>query len=215
MSIKERIGARLRAERKEARLTIKELSEKSEGEFKIARISNWEQGLRTPSPSDALKLANLLGVSAAYLMCLTDKKDATKQAENFITLLPVLTEEEIQQLSLAQSFEHVNGTRLPVEHEIGEYLSEGAFAYKLTDKSMSPVFEPGDTIVLDPKHQPKPGQYILAMHDNELIVRKIRDKGDEGIELLPANQDWPPIRLKSIDDLDFYSSVIEHRRNWL
>jgi SOS-response transcriptional repressor LexA len=213
MSIKERIGARIKAARNEAGLTIKELSEKS-GNLKPARIGNWETGLRTPGPSEATHLSELLGVSAAYLLCLTDKKEALKQEKQYITLVPVLSDDELENFASIKTFDALDCRRLPVDFEIGQTLSDRAFGYRIVDNSMSPLFESGDLLTLDPDATPKPGQFILTLVDGALLIRKIRDKGAEGIELLPINDDWPPVTLKSLASQPLVATVIEHRRQW-
>ncbi|WP_457604303.1 helix-turn-helix domain-containing protein, partial [Legionella pneumophila] len=71
MDIREQIGNRITKARKELGITIKELAERT-AELSPARISNWEQGTRSPGPMEAKLLADQLNVSAAYLLCLTD-----------------------------------------------------------------------------------------------------------------------------------------------
>lgn len=68
MDLKEEIGRRIKQAREDAGLTLLELS-KRVGHLKVSRISNYEQGRRTPGPEEARALARALGVSAAYLLC--------------------------------------------------------------------------------------------------------------------------------------------------
>lgn len=68
MDLKEEIGRRIKKAREDAGLTLLELS-KRVGHLKVSRISNYEQGRRTPGPDEAKALARALGVSAAYLLC--------------------------------------------------------------------------------------------------------------------------------------------------
>ena len=55
MDIREQIGNRITKSRKAVGITIKELSARI-GTLSAARISNWEQGTRSPGPIEA-KLA--------------------------------------------------------------------------------------------------------------------------------------------------------------
>lgn len=72
MSIKEEIGRRIWAARDKAGLSLKELAEKT-GTLGPSRISNYEQGTRTPGPEEAKILARALGISAAYILCVDDE----------------------------------------------------------------------------------------------------------------------------------------------
>ena len=75
MDIKPEISNRITQSRKAMGITIKELSSRI-GTLSAARISNWEQGTRSPGPVEAKLLAKELNVSASYLLCLTDNVQA-------------------------------------------------------------------------------------------------------------------------------------------
>lgn len=68
VDLKREIGRRIKKAREDAGLTLHELSNKV-GHLKVSRISNYEQGRRTPGPDEAKALAMALKVSAAYLLC--------------------------------------------------------------------------------------------------------------------------------------------------
>lgn len=70
MNYKEEIGKRIRAAREGLKLSLEELSRKTGGKLSKSRIGNYEQGLRMPGPAEANTLAEVLGVDAAYLLCL-------------------------------------------------------------------------------------------------------------------------------------------------
>lgn len=211
MDIKEKIGSRIKAARKEAGLTVREVCEKS-GSLKQARISNWEQGTRSPGPSEALLLARILGVSAAYLLCLTDQKDVSDKAENMITLVPLYSAEQVLSIQDINHYEVLDAQQIPVEKDVSAHLSEHAFAYKIEDNSMSPEYVPGDSVIIDPSKAPSPSQVALLVSDGRVMVRRIRDKGKEGIDFVPLNQDWPVVTLSNINEAKLLGLVIEHRR---
>ena len=56
MDIKKRIGERIVQSRKNLGLSIKALAEKT-GSLAAARIGNWENGTRSPGPTEAMILA--------------------------------------------------------------------------------------------------------------------------------------------------------------
>lgn len=49
---------------------MEELSRHTGGRLSKSRISNYEQGIRMPGPAEANVLAEVLGVDAAWIMCL-------------------------------------------------------------------------------------------------------------------------------------------------
>ena len=95
MDIKEQIGNRITKSRKALGITIKELSARI-GALSAARISNWEQGTRSPGPLEAKLLADQLRVSASYLLCLTDNPEGELSLSNGggTRFIPLLTMKE-------------------------------------------------------------------------------------------------------------------------
>ncbi|WP_457606336.1 helix-turn-helix domain-containing protein, partial [Legionella pneumophila] len=92
MDIREQIGNRITKARKKLGITIKELAART-AELSPARISNWEQGTRSPGPLEAKLLADQLNVSASYLLCLTDNPqgDLIQNPENKFRHIPLLS----------------------------------------------------------------------------------------------------------------------------
>lgn len=73
LTLKEKIGRRLRAAREKAGLTLEEVAAKTKG-LTVSRISNYEQGTRQPGPDEAIALARALGtISAASILCVDDQ----------------------------------------------------------------------------------------------------------------------------------------------
>jgi transcriptional regulator with XRE-family HTH domain len=73
MDLTKRIGQRLRAARQDQKLSLSELSARTESLSK-SRISNYEQGIRRMGLEEAHELAVALGtVTPTYLLCLDDK----------------------------------------------------------------------------------------------------------------------------------------------
>ncbi len=69
---------------------------------------------------------------------------------------------------------------------------------------MSPDFHDGDVIILDPNLDPGPGDYVFAEdEDSEAkLFRKFRPQilgrgAVDTFDLVPANPDWPTIRVTS------------------
>ena len=80
MDIKKEIGYRIREARQRKGLTLKQVAEKTDY-LKIARISNFEQGLRTPGLEEVKQLEGALEVSASYLLGIEEKEWILSPAE--------------------------------------------------------------------------------------------------------------------------------------
>ncbi len=73
MDLTKRIGQRLRSARHEQKLSLSDLSSRTNSLSK-SRISNYEQGIRRMGLEEAQELAVALGtVTPTYLLCLDDK----------------------------------------------------------------------------------------------------------------------------------------------
>lgn len=70
------IGERLRDARRSAKLTLGDLSERTEWRLSKSRISNYEQGIRRMGVEEARELAAALGtVTPAWLLCVENPMD--------------------------------------------------------------------------------------------------------------------------------------------
>lgn len=89
------IGVRIRKCRGEKGWTLGELSAKTGGTLSLQRISNYEQGRRTPGPAEAKILAKALGTRAAWIMALEETQtQLTKEEESLVKHWRVLPENE-------------------------------------------------------------------------------------------------------------------------
>lgn len=70
MNIKKVIGNRITQARRAEGILIKDLAERTG--LGATRISNWEQGTRSPGPVETKILSRELKVAGAWLLCLTD-----------------------------------------------------------------------------------------------------------------------------------------------
>lgn len=71
MDYKAESGRRLRQAREAKGWTLQQLASRLKG-MGASRISNYEQGTRLMRQEEAVKLAEVLDVSAAYLMCVDE-----------------------------------------------------------------------------------------------------------------------------------------------
>lgn len=88
-------------------------------------------------------------------------------------------------------------------------LSAEAFALRIADSSMSPAFNIGDIVIIDPNISPAPGDYVVAIAYDEAVFRRFRRNSQESFRLIPNNQDFPP--LDSGDEVKIIGVMVEHR----
>lgn len=226
MNIKQKIGERIAECRKNLGLNIKQLSEKT-GSLAAARISNWENGTRSPGPSEAILLAKALDVAASYLLCLSNDihGEIVGPEDVLPRMLPIIPINNTHQdkKSLKKLIENTSpfsdSTKVSLEHTSKQQASKNTFATTLIDNSMQPAFLSGDIVIVDPDRQPKPGDFVLAhiVSTNENIIRKYRETDEhtaknKSYELTALNADWRTVRISSGKEAEIIGAVIEHRK---
>lgn len=201
LDIKKEIGRRIFEARKAKGLTQKALGDLA-GNLKQTRLTNWEQGLRTPGPEEIKQLAVALDVSPAFLMCLSDEKQI-KAVKSHSRLIPLLdhhqacdAKKHLDAIRLKDSLEDV--TLISVSTVLLPELSDDAFALKMIDESMVPEIRVGDVLVIDPAISPKPGDFVAVKvaDKSEVIVcqyKKLSFTSPE-FELITLNDNWPNIK---------------------
>ena len=96
-------------------------------------------------------------------------------------------------------------------------LSPSAFALTIKGNSMTPEFNEGDRIIVDPSVKPQPGDFVVAKnHKEEATFKKYRQRGvDESgndiFELIPLNDDYQSLR-SDVVPLQIIGTMIEHRK---
>jgi SOS-response transcriptional repressor LexA len=96
-------------------------------------------------------------------------------------------------------------------------LSEYAFALELEGLSMTPDFNPGDRVIVDPAVSPRPGDFVVAKNGHEEATfkryraRGVNAAGQEVFELVPLNPDYPTISSEH-EPVTIIAVMVEHRR---
>ncbi|HHU0036412.1 TPA: helix-turn-helix domain-containing protein [Legionella pneumophila] len=219
MNIKERIGQRIYTERTAKGLSRKALADLTD-DLKQSRINNWERGDRTPGPAEIQQLAKALDVSPAYLMCLTDDKDADKPKKipGLGALIPVLDNVQASAPKasidlLRQQQDEINPDFIPIGSQLAALISDYAFAFVVKDDSMSPELLEGDILIVDIDLTPKPGCYVLAKigGENSVLVRQYKQLSHNGLmnqfKLLPKNSNWAEIEIDNAASGEIIGSV--------
>lgn len=74
------------------------------------------------------------------------------------------------------------------------------FALQVLGDSMSPEFNEGHIIVIDPNGVAKSGSYVLAMYQGEYIFRQLQQQ-NEHYWLKPLNPEYPMVEIHSLDEV--------------
>ncbi|KTD14375.1 LexA family protein [Legionella israelensis] len=216
LNIKKEIGRRILEARKAKGLTLKALGELAGG-LKQTRLTNWEQGTRTPGPEEIKQLAQALDVSPAFLMCLSDEQQV-KKTKSPSHLIPLLDRHQacdakshIEAIHDRSSSSDV--VLISVSAVLLPELGDEAFALKMTDESMMPEIRVNDILVIDPSTSPQPGDFVLVkLADKpETIVcqyKKLSYTSSE-FELLTLNDNWPSIKVDDGLEIEIVGKVMQ------
>jgi transcriptional regulator with XRE-family HTH domain len=214
MSIKEEIGRKIATARKNKQLTIRALSEKTKT-LSIPRISNWEQGLRSPGPVEAKLLAEHLDVSASYLLGLTSNPSGELPLK--ISSVPLLPFKNIHAILNDKKMEFDDTQAIIVQPPSNrDYSISNVIATIFLDESMEPDFNKNDLLLIDSKKQPKPGDYVLVLlkEKSQTVFRQYSENNDEKclFQLIASNPLWPITIIKKKAEAEIIGTLIEHRR---
>ena len=219
MDIREQIGNRVTKSRKALGITIKELSARIDGALSAARISNWEQGTRSPGPLEAKLLADQLQVSASYLLCLTDNLDGELSLNNGtgMRFVPFLTMKEVSiaNFSFDQALLYDEREKVIVVNHLNQSKTNAhLFALLIEDTSMQPLLNTGDLVIINTNRIPNPGDLVLAYFPlkNQTILRRYGEAPDCLFQLLASNALWATINIKNKEDVILYGVMSEFRR---
>lgn len=82
MNYKKESGRRLQAARNAKKLTLTGLSKALGGVLSASRLGNYEQGARQLGIKESLAISKVLGVNAAYLLCVEPSDDEMTEQEH-------------------------------------------------------------------------------------------------------------------------------------
>ncbi|HAT8177892.1 XRE family transcriptional regulator [Legionella pneumophila serogroup 1] len=219
LNIKKEIGNRIFEARKAKGWTLKALGELAGG-LKQTRLTNWEQGVRTPGPEEIKLLAQALDVSPAYLMCLSDEM-RFNEAKNPSQLIPLLDYRQACEPKLHTDVERElfdDMIYISLSTGLLPELSSGAFALKIKDDSMVPEIRINDVLVIDPVILPTPGDYVVVKINNKLEVivcqyKKLSYTSSE-FELLTLNDNWPNIKVNENVEVVIIGKIVQNIRTY-
>lgn len=111
---------------------------------------------------------------------------------------------------------------MTIDAETAQGLSMESFALVVMGNSMSPDFQEGDTVIVDPNVKPHPGDIVVAKLDRmeEATLKKYRSRGIDGagiesFELVPLNPDFQPIMVTPQNPGHVIGVVVRHSKDML
>jgi SOS-response transcriptional repressor LexA len=215
LDIREKIGQRLLAARKAKGLTRKALAERTE-DLKPSRINNWERGTRIPGPLEIKQLARILEVSPAFLMCLTEERDVSVNA-NY--LYAPLKKSAFFGRDLEEQLDaDIAPAPIAVNKSLSMRSHSEVFAIQMTNDSMTPEIRPGDLLIINPGISPRPGDFIAVniREEEELVIclyKKLSYEKDD-CELITLNENWPNIQINGQISFEIIGKIVQIIRNY-
>lgn len=212
------LSDRIKQRRTALFLTQGELAKKV-GVSRVA-VSQWERGDTSPKGENLFSLSNALDCRAEWLI--DGKGDLNlKPASNVIAAeagshkIPVLSYVQAGNWQESQDFRGIDGGYEYVTADLDD--DSRAFAVWVQGNSMTPEFNEGDLIIVDPDVAPLPGDFVVAKNGGEECTfkkyrpRGHKEDGSEIFELVPLNEDYPTLRSETCT-IRIIGTMIEHRK---
>ena len=180
---------------------------------KVSKVSigQWFNGpTKNLEGANLSRAAEFLGVNHKWLAGgNAPMVPATNPSELHITIKSNSIEAPVLSMDQAQKWrEYVDGQITPEKYMPTDYEGldrESVFMVEVAEQSMSPFFEIGDRLIIDPCKPPSPGSYVLALCEGDAVVfRRYRvtgynDEGQAQFELIPHNNDFPVLSSQKHD----------------
>lgn len=186
-----------------------------------ATISNWMLGKVGGIGADtAARLEAETGIRASWIITGEGPKTILDRPEDSV---PAVRMKSVPCISREQALTWLENPDPHAQGATPEWLlshrpmSRLAFALKVTDGSMRPLFTPGDHVIIDPETPAVPGWHVAAeVRGQGVILRKYRplslnESGVQSFELIPLCDDYPVIRSEDVPS-KLMGCVVEHRR---
>lgn len=209
MDAVETLGERIRARRKELKLSQMQLAQKMNN-ITHSSISQWEQNLSKPNADNMYDLSIILNCDMGWLLKGVENYTNTCPVNLAATDVPILSADDIIKCD-------ANSSNKPLKDDaVMIHSAQQKCGFYLIDDSMENDFFAGDLIIIDKTLQPVPGEFVLAQVDNaevpifrKLIVESISpDKPT--FCLVPSAKEYPVIS-STAHSINILGVMIEHR----
>ena len=153
------IGFRLREARKRARFTLEEVG-RNFG-LSAQAVQQWEKDRTVPEPNRLQAVATLLGVSVQWIITGAGLPEHTGND----SLRPIhhMRGRSVPRYSMLQAalVKHIPNAATFITSHFP--CSAQSFAFTIEDASNAPEFTPGDSVVIDPSLEFRPGDMVFAV----------------------------------------------------
>lgn len=222
----ETINDRIAARRRARKMSQDELAKRI-GITRVS-ISKWESGLNQPKGRYLNDLAAALGVTVGWLLTGEDEGAVIPVPEvipGYHNVEPAVIPQgnRIPILSYVQAgnWREICEQATTFDGNV-EYVTASVdigpcgFGLWIRGHSMTPMFNEGDLVIIDPDEQPRPGDYVVAKNGSEEATfkkyrpRGIDESGQEVFELVPLNDDFPTMH-SDRQHIEIIGVMVEHR----
>lgn len=212
------IGSEIRRRRKALKFTLEQVVGRIEqigGKSDTGNLSRIETGKQSATEE-------MLRLISQALSCTVADLYAGAQGMANITPAPIGT----RRIPLISSVQAGAMTEVVDPYTVGDAadwlitdidVSPNTFALEIKGESMLPDFTPGDRVIIDPSIAPNPGDFVVAKNgENEATFKKYRprgvnERGEQVFELVPLNEDYPPLR-SDLTPIRIIGTMVEHRK---
>ena len=188
-------------------------------------VSQWERGDTSPKGDNLINLAKALGVRPEWLLFGEGSAISESATAGYRNVEPAVIPQggRVPILSYVQAgnwremCEQATGFDGNVEYVTASVdIGPRGFGLWLRGNSMTPQFNEGDLVIVDPDEQPRPGDFVVAKNgSDEATFKKYRprgidENGQEVFELVPLNDDYPPMH-SDRQHIEIIGVMVEHR----
>ena len=196
-------GERLRAARKQKKLTQKELAKLINAAHNS--ISNWENDQNKPDPDTIQNLCWALDVQPNYFFGETQTNETlpSPRIATDVVSFPIITSVAAHYDSMSFNESGVAGdsVEIPEKYLRGRPASDYC-VMRVKGDSMYPDFRDGDLVlVLLQATLNRPRDIgVIAYGDDEMTIKRIDYvMGEDWLELIPINPTYPPKRIENAE----------------
>ena len=172
-----------------------------------SKISRYVSGQNMPSGDTLAKLANALGVSAAWLAGEGPDMDPVELTRDDFQTIPVVGRVA------------AGAPIFAVENQVDTIAVKdtrtGLFGLRIVGDSMAPRIMDGDLVVVQQQDNAKDGDIVIAIVDDEATC-KVYKKSPWGVSLVPFNSSYAPFIFagEETDRLHIVGKVVGSYHSW-
>lgn len=178
-------------------------------EIAQSNISRYESGKTRPRFSQLERIAGALRTSTMILEYGDQNLLTMTVGRHTVPLIEWTNVAEFLD-SLAKGLPLTYIELLPTDKQ----YSKNVFALRIADDSMSPGFNPGDAIIIDPETEPRPNDFVVAAYAGVSYFRQYKERGRANgkteFELVALNDGYASLR-SELGDITILGTWMERR----